>query len=446
MKSILSTFLAVYFVLGAAAFAEEKPVSLNDALIAAYKNNPDIAEAISNLEATNELSPQALSEWLPSASVDMDYGRQRSQFGSSPRKYSNVNSKVLNAEQPIFKGTLGANSDHAENLIYAQRAIFQQVEQQVLLDTITAYSNLVADNQNYGLAKKKVEVLSKQLEETEARFNVGELTKTDTSQATARLASAFAEQSAAESRLVASKAEFERLTGISAVAVEAPKVMPVLPESYDEALKQALKNNPKILASRYDEMAKENEVDLNIGELLPKVSVKGSASRQQDNSFSGSDFNEDSITLNLNIPLYQGGAEYSAVREAKKKLSAAKSALMAANNQVRQESRTSWQAIKVADTNINANQQAVKAAEVALEGVRAENEQGLRTIIDVLDAEQELYTTKTALEVAKRDRIIAYYTMLSKLGLLTAQNLGLKTDIYDADGALSQVKYKFIGF
>lgn len=446
MKSILSIFLAVYCVLGAAAYAEDKPINLNDALIAAYKNNPDMAQAISELEATNELAPQALAEWLPSAALDMDYGRQRSQFGNNPRRYSNVNSKVLSAEQPIFKGTIGADSDKADNLIFAQRAAFQEVEQAVLLDTISAYTNLIASSQSYKLAKNKVGVLSKQLEETEARFDVGELTKTDVAQAIARLASAFAEESAAESALVASKSEFERLTGLAAVAVEAPKEMPQLPKSFDEALKIALENNPKIIAAKYDEMAAENQIDLNVGTLLPKVSIKGQASRQQDNSFSGSDFNEDSVTLNLNIPLYHGGAEYSKVREAKKKLSAAQAVRMAANNQVRDESRTAWQGLKVADSNVKANEQAVKASELALEGVRAENQEGLRTIIDVLDAEQELYTTKTSLEVAKRDRIIAYYTMLSKLGGLTARNLGLKTDIYDADAKLEEVEHKFIGF
>jgi outer membrane protein len=165
---------------------------------------------------------------------------------------------------------------------------------------------------------------------------------------------------------VAAKSEFERLTGLAAVAVEAPKEMPQLPKSFDEALKIALEKNPKIIAAKYDEMAAENQIDLNVGVLLPKLSLKGEASRQQDNSFSGSDFNEDSVTLNLNIPLYQGGAEYSKVREAKKKLSAAQAARMGANNQIRDESRTAWQGLKVADSNVKANEQAVKASELAL--------------------------------------------------------------------------------
>ncbi len=421
-------------------------LSLEQVLIATYETNPDLKKAVADLETTNELRPQALSDWLPSADIDLGYGKKRSQAGNAARRTGNVNSKLLTIDQPLFNGVFSAKFDEADNLIQAARHNFRMIEQEILLSVISSYMDLITDNQIQFLSSNKVKVLARQLEETDARFNVGELTKTDVSQSRARLAGAIAEEARANSRLAASKAGFERISGIRPVALKVPKELPPIPPSFDKALADAEKNNPLLNYMRYYEKAAEDRIDVNSGELLPKLSLRGQMSREESSGITGQDYENDSAVLNVNIPLYQGGGEYSRIREAKKQASSASFNRIAAHNQVRELTSSAWEDIRAAKINIRASAAAVKAAKIALEGVRAEEEQGLRTIIDVLDAEQELFTAKTSLLTAKRDQMVAYYTLLDRIGGLTARNLALDTEIYDEDKALDKVKYKFIGF
>ena len=425
----------------------DAPVTtLKQAMSVAYNKNPDIKSAIQNLEATNETISQAISGWLPSASAGVDYGKQQTTFGNSPKKKSTVENKSLSASQPIFKGENIPLYNQAENLILASRYNLQSTEQKVLLETATAYVNLITDQSLLGLAESRVKILEKQLEDTQIRFELGTLTKTDVAQAEARLSLVTAKKIEAESSLANSRANFEKVVGETAGALQIPDDIPNLPKTLDEALAKAQEKNPVANAAKYSEKAADEGVDVNIGSLLPKVSLDASASRQKENNFTGSSFDEDSVMLSLKVPLYQSGSEYSKVRQAKKQASAKKYEYMSVTRQVAEQVKTIWQQVTSANAAIIANVKAVEAAQLALEGVRLESENGSRSVIEVLDAEQELFDAKTALLNSKRNQVVAYYSLLDSIGTLTARDLGLGIKTYDAEAEYDKTKFKIIGF
>lgn len=420
-----------------------------DALRATYENNPEIKAQRQSLQAADELVAQANSGFRPTMNGTVDYGRQRSDFANAGWQYSNANTKQLRVEQPLFRGgTTIANVNSAKQRVKAGQQQLDAVEQNIMLEAITAYMDVIQAQALLELSRNNQDVLARQLTATQERFSVGDVTRTDVAQSEARLSNAKSAVITAEGQVIAALATFERIVGYKPdTALDVPQSYPAIPASLEEALTAAKNANPGLLAAVHAEKSARYDVSANKGTLLPQLSLVGSASRSKSAGTNGnSEFDQDSLVLNLRIPLYQGGAEYSRVREAKARERQRREEMT--NNLVTVEETTTraWEQLETSIATISSREDQIKAAETALDGVRQEQEYGARTVLDVLDAEQELFTARTNLVRAQRDRIVAVYNLINALGALTPENLQIGTNSYDPEVNYDNVKWKFIGF
>ncbi len=423
--------------------------SFEDALGAAYENNPHIKAQRQQLESTDEGVAQALSGFRPTIGAEYDKGRQRTDFGGVGWSYGNAETKQLNVTQPLFRGG-GTWSSYksAEQRVRAGQFTLSAVEQDVMLQAITAYMDVVANCAILELARNNQDVLAKQLEAANTRFQVGEVTRTDVAQSEARLSDAKSSVIAAEGQVKSSLATFTRVIGYRPEGtLTVPDKLPELPASLDEALERGRTMNPQLLAAIHTAKSSSYDVRTNEATLLPQVSLVGTMERQEGaGSNGGSNFDQDRLMLQVSVPLYQSGAEYSRVREAsaiaRQRDHESIDTRMATDQSISQ----SWEQLETSISTITAREDQIKAAQVALEGVRQEQEYGSRTVLDVLDAEQELFTARTNLVRAQRDRIVDAYSLAFNLGQLTPTNLGLNVEQYDPTVHADHVKWKPIGF
>ncbi len=310
-----SPFIAVLLA-GVAAVSlvgvpSAKAQDLISSLKSAYETNPRIKTQRKVLEGLDEDVAQAISGWRPTITADYSKGRQRTSNDGSPWIHSDTEDRILTVDQPLFRGggTL-ARTESANERVTAGRFRLLNTEQEVLLDAVTAYMDVVRDNSVLELSKSNVEVLGRQLQASRDRFDVGEVTRTDVAQSEARQARAQAEATQAEGNLAASRATFERVIGFKPENPQAPVALPTLPSSLEEAMEIATKLNPLMLENFHAEKAAQSDVDIAIASLLPEVSLRGQMRRAEGEGFSGaSEFDNDTLTVNVGIPLYQSGAE-----------------------------------------------------------------------------------------------------------------------------------------
>lgn len=421
-----------------------------DALAATYQSNPQIKAARERVKTSDESVNQAFSGFRPSIESNYDRGRARSSFGTADWNYADTTNKQLTITQPIFEGgrTL-AGFKAAKERVKAAQADLHATTQQVLFNAVTAYAEIVEKQSVLELSRKNVDVLAKQLDATQLRFKVGELTRTDVAQAESRMARAEADKHQAEGDLKSARATFERVVGYPAGKIlDVPLTPPGLPTGLEEARTLAEHMSPVLLGAMFREKAADADIRTQEGRLLPSVTLQGGMSRRDGsatlNGTTSSD--NDSLTMNVSIPLYQSGAEYSRVRAAKSQLQEAKfNALDARNNSIENVTR-SWEDYRAAIAVIEASKQAIKASETALQGVRQENEFGVRTVLDVLDAEQEVFSNRVALVRAQKNLTVQSYRLLASVGRLIPQTLNLNVEVYDPKDHYDDVKYKTIGF
>jgi outer membrane protein len=423
--------------------------SFTDALEATYKNNPTIKAERERQKATDEDVAQALSGFRPTASANYSKGRQRTAFGGGGWTYGSTEGKSLRVEQPLFKGggTLSSYNS-AKQRVRSGAFRLSGVEQQVMLNAITSYMDVVRATSILELSRNNEEVLSKQLGAARERFDVGEVTRTDVAQSEARLSNARTQVIAAEGQLISAIAAFDRTVGYKPEGLLVqPSDFPQLPATLEEALAQADQANPELMEAVHAAKSSHYDVWTNKSALLPKVSLVGSMSRQEGAGVLGtSKFDQDSIGVEVSIPLYQSGAEYSRVREAKN-IERQRNYTVQDTRQTTEQSVThAWEQLETAISTIKTRDEQINAAEIALDGVRQEQEYGARTVLDVLDAEQELFVAKTNLVQAQRDRVVAAYNLLLTLGKLTPANLQLAVQQYDPQEHYDDVKWQFIGF
>jgi TolC family type I secretion outer membrane protein len=423
--------------------------SLEEALAQAYLGNPSIEAQRAQLRATDELVPQALSGYRPSAQASASFGWQdqdaRTQTGAIDR-FSRPASIGIDITQPLYRGgrTVAA-TERAENLVQAQRAALLSTEQDVLLQAATAYLDVVRDQAVVELNVNNVQVLERQLEAFRDRFSVGEITRTDVSQADARLARAIADRIEAEGLLQASRAVFARVVGTPPGTLAAPVLQFELPASLEEAVTLAQSNNPSVVAAQFAERAALSAVDQVRGEMLPEVGLRGSLSRNWEPQISTDRADVASITAQVTIPLYQSGAVSSRVREAKHEAGRRRIEIEEARRQATENAIRAWEALTTSRAGIRSRQSQVDAAEVALEGVRQEAAVGARTSLDILDAEQELLDARVGLVRAQRDQIVATFQILAATGQLTARQLALPVEYYDHEDYYREVRDKWYG-
>lgn len=421
--------------------------SLQEALETTYKTNPELAAERSNLASVDEQASQAFSGWLPSATFGYDKGHEKVEVGARPEESDSTTSTTWRIQQPIFNGGRTVALTHrATQQIKASRAALQQTEQRVLLNAVTAYMNVIRDHDVLELSRNNVSVLEKHLEITKERFRLGEVTRTDVAQAEARLASAISDRTQAEGQFSTSQANYKRVVGVAPSNPIAPTALPVLPTNLDEVIARAKANNPAVKRAKYSLEVAHYEVNANAAELLPDVALVGT--KRSDDGFAaygGQDYDSETIALNVSVPLYQSGIEYSRIRQAKETKQQRKFLLDDADNSATEDAISAWENYQVAKATIVSTQSSAEAAQVALDGVTQEADVGSRTTLDVLDAEQELFVAKSSLIRAKRNEIVSMYNLQSVMGVLTAGDLKLNVPVYDPEKHYDNVKYKVIG-
>jgi outer membrane protein len=432
--------------------------TLQDALISAYTTNPTLQAFRARLRATDEAVPQALANWRPTVKLTGDYNKFYSHttaptttiFGEATTSdvTSAYTAKDLGVSivQPIYRGgQTVAQTKQAEAQVEADRALLAVQEQTVLLNAITAYMNVVQARAVLDLSINNEQVLQRQLDATNDRFRVGEVTRTDVAQAESRLSAAHADRTQAQGNLEGVVATYIDVIGHAPENLMTPGPVAGLPPSVDAAREQALGENPNILNAQHTYDAATYGVDLLFGQLLPTVSLTGQAVRNI--GFQGPATSErvGVVTLNLTVPIYQQGAEYSRVRAQKHTAGQARITVDVTRRDTVQAVTQAWESLQTARARIASYTDQIRAAEVALEGVQRESQVGSRTVLDVLNAEQELLTARVNLVQAQHDETVAAYTLKNAVGQLTARALALPVAIYDPVKHYEEVRDKMIG-
>ncbi len=449
MNSRVPVFMALIGGIGL-FFGSAQAQSLEEALTAAYLSNPTLAAQRASLRATDEGVSQALSNWRPNVTLSTDYGwsayKTDQATGTARSQHRNPNSYALTVDQPIFRGMRTvAQRDRAENQVMAARARLAETEQSILLDAVSAYMNVVRDQAVLELNINNEQVLRRQLEAARDRFEVGEITRTDVHQAESRWVGATADRIQAEGNLEASRATFRNVVGEAPGRLTAPTPSVEMPTDAEEAIKISVTANPSVIAAEYDEKSSQENVKLVRGELLPTVSLSGTLSKAFDQSGQDTMAQNAQAKVTLSVPLYQKGAVYSRLRGAKQTAAQSRLLIDQARRSATETATRAWEGLKTAEAQIEALQSQVNAAEIALDGVQREAEVGSRTVLDVLDAEQELLDAKVNLVRAQRDYTVAVYELRSAMGQLTARHLALPVEYYDPESHYMEVRDQWFG-
>ena len=429
--------------------------TLEWALVQAYQNNPVLNAQRASLRAQDEAVPQALSGYRPRVSLTATVGNQLqrtvsrangvylgTQFDFTPHSVG------LTAAQTLFNGYQTANrTRQAEAQVSAGRATLVLTEQTVLLNAATAYMNLLRDAAILDLQRRNVEVLQEQLRQTRDRFNVGEVTRTDVAQSESRLAAGRAQVLTAESNYITSRANYRQTIGVEAGKLSpASPVDRFSPRTLGAAIESGRELNPAVAAAMFGIDVALLQVKINEGALAPTVTATANVQQAWETNTSSllQQFNA-SLVGQVTVPIYQGGQEYSLIRQAKETLGQQRIALDTARDQIQATVSQSWGQLEAAKAQIQATQAQVNSAEIALNGVREEARVGQRTTLDVLNAQQELVNARVALVTAQHDRVVASYALLSAVGGLSIPGLGLKSSVYDPMTHYQQVRDSWVG-
>ncbi|MGC2854057.1 TolC family outer membrane protein [Novispirillum sp. DQ9] len=445
MKTPVS-FAVACLLLGAAPAGA---MTLEEALAAAYVGNPQLQAQRAAVRATDEQVPQALSGWRPQVGLNGSVGRAWVD-GNTPVPGTSIERDPTQASatitQPVFRGFRTVNGvEAAENAVLSARSQLTSAEQQILLNAVEIYSGVLRDEAVVELNANNEQVLRRQLGATRDRFQVGEITRTDVSQAESRVSGARASRISAESQLMSSRATFQRIVGVPPEGLTPPTQLPQLPASLEQTVALALENQPDVLAAQYAARAADDTIDVVKGELLPEVSLQASHGRGWETQAPQSRLNSTQITANVTVPLYESGAVYSRVREAKQVASQRRIQVEQAQVTAREAAVQAWETLVAARAEIESRQAQVDAASTALEGVQREAQVGARTVLDVLDAEQELLDANVNLVRARHNERVAAFRLLSATGGLTAGNLGLPVEIYDPSAHYQAVRNQWFG-
>jgi TolC family type I secretion outer membrane protein len=441
-------FATALTVLAVATSPLSAAETIASALAAAYIGNPTLNAERARQRADDELVPQALSGWRPTVTAQGDAGYRS--VNSNPASTASGDTTPaglsINLAQPLFRGfKTVAGTRQAEATVEAGKQQLLSVEQQVLFEAASAFMDVIRDRNVVLLRQKTVSFLEEELRAANARFSVGEITRTDVAQAQARLSLAKAELEVARARRAASVASYERIVGHQPDSLKFPPISRRVPKSLDEALEIAARINPQVLAAAYAQQAAEHNVDVVNGDLLPTVQLEAQYSLQNEPSSSIRSTEDMRVFGSINIPLYEAGRTYSQVRQAKQVASQRRIQIVEAGRTVRAAVVQSWNNFMAAGQTIVSLEAQVSANQLALEGVRQEALVGTRTTLDVLDAERELVNSRVSLITAQRDQIVAAYQLLVATGQMTAPALGLNVAVYDADGNQIRVRGKFFG-
>ena len=439
----------IFFGYGSVSFARAE--TLEDALVAAYTGNAALLAQRAQLRATDELVPQALSNWRPIVKLSGDAGETSSATndvapGGPSQTTLFSRDGTLSISETLYRGgRTEAQTDQAEATVKAGREQLAATEQSVLLGVATAYLDVIQNQALVDLNANNEQVLQRQLDATNDRFRVGEVTRTDTSQAQAALAGAHAAVRAAHATLRDSIANFTRLVGHRPQGLEAVTAPTNLPASLEETNAAAAASNPAVLQQQYAYEAAKHGIDVADGALLPTVTLEGSYGRTLDQLGPNLYSRSAEALINVTVPIYQQGSEYSQIRQQKHTAGQQRLQLDETRRETVETSTQNWENWQSARARIVSFEEQVRASTVALQGVQRESLVGSRTVLDVLNAEQELLSARVSLETASHDATLAAFQIESSIGQMTAQALHLGTPLYDPTAHYRDVRDQWIG-
>lgn len=409
--------------------------TLREAMAKAYATSPVITGARATQRATDENVPIARSQGLPSVATTGGFDNNLFNSGSSASQFDRRLSAGLELGVPLFLGGAVKNGVRAaETRVEAGQFGLRGTESDLFTAVVAAYMDVIRDEAIVGLNQQNIKVLDTNLRASRDRFEVGDLTRTDVAQSQARLSVARAQLQQAEARLIASRENYVRLVGSAPGVLQDPPPLPNLPQAPDDAVTVAMDNNPALLSARKLRDASAYDIDVAKANRLPQVrAVIGGNYNNYLGSLSngvGPRPNQDGIGasggLSLRLPLFQGGRVGAEVRQAQARRSAAIENATAAERQVIANARAAFAIYRSSQEVIASSETAVQANRLSLEGVRAENSVGNRTILDILNAEQELLNTQVTLVTARRDAYVAGFALLAAMGRAEANDLGLE--------------------
>src|SRR3954451_25205992 len=438
------TTLALCCALPSAARAEALP----EALAKAYQTNPQLNAERARQRATDENVPQALAGYRPQIVASLSAGLQsvRNLLPDNTIQTANLKPWIIGVtvSQTLFNGFRTANNVRAAELqVQSGREALRNVGQGVLLDAVTAYTNVLANQSLVEAQRANVNFLRETQGIVQKRLNAGDVTPTDTSQAEARLNRGLSDLNAAEVNLAISQATYAQVIGNPPARLIAPEpVDRYLPRSREDATALASKNHPAVLAAAFDVAVASTSIRVAESSLLPQATLQGSVSRSRDSDPTLGTFATDqaSVLAQVTAPIYDGGTAASQTRQAKEVAAQSRLVLDQVRNQARTAAIGAWVAHEGAKVAVSASESEVRAAGVALQGVQKETQGGQRTTLDVLNAQQDLTSAKARLIGAQRDRVIASYTLLSAIGRLDVKTLGLNTPDYLPEVHYHQVR------
>ena len=436
--------------------------TIEAALARAYESNPQLNAQRAIVRQDDEGVPQALSGYRPTITANATVGREYtntkniipptqpilpSGAGFGDRGLTTPYSVGATASQTFFNGERTANSvREAESKVSAARETLRVMEQSVLLAAATIYMDVSRDTANLEVQQNNVRVLQRTLQDTRNRFAAGQITSTDVAQSEAQLAAGDATMHAAESTLMTTRANYRRIIGNEpANLAPASAVDRLAPSTLNAAIVVAVAQNPNVLAALYGVDVAQLQVKIAEGALWPTLTGQYNVQQQIFSTITTPKLYTDTVTLNLSVPLYQGGAEYSNIRSNKENVDQQRLNVDQVRDQTRADVVQAWAQLRAAKAQIEAAERQNDAAARALTGVRNEAMAGQRTTQDVLNAEQALVNARQNLIVAQHDRVVASYSLLATVGRLSAEELRLPVTIYDPTIHYQQVRDSWFG-
>ncbi len=444
ISSGLRRTLLLAAALGVAALAPAgvSAETILGAMAKAYENNPDLNAARAGLRATDEGVAIAKSGYRPTIAGSASVSGKRVDGGGRPVTVDSLDSSVgVTFTQSLFDGFRTRNNVRAAQAnVFGGRQSLLNTEMTILLSAAQIYANVVRDARIVRVRRQNLEFLREQRNAAQARFDVGEGTRTDIALARAQLESARASLLSAQAQYKSSVAVYVQIIGIAPKNLKSPSpTRKAIPGSSSSAVEIGLREHPNILSAQYSVDAAAFKVKAAEGALLPSVSLSGSVSHADGGTTSGS------VSAALSVPVYQGGAASATVRQAKETLGRARMLVDSARREVQQNIVTDWAQLEASKASTAANVARVQAAQLALQGVVEERKVGQSTTLDVLETQSNVLSAQESLAQSRRDAVVASYSLLSSMGRLTVSRLGLGVAKYRPEKHYDAVKDKWFG-
>jgi outer membrane protein len=454
LLTMLTRSLRISLLAGACLASSAHADTLKDALNAAYRTNPTLEGARAQQRATDENVPIEKSGALPSLNATGTYTEFLKQSSSSFVSPERSAGAQLNLSVPIYQGGATRNGIRAaETRDLAGRANLRGSESSLFSQVVGAYMDVILQEAVVGLNANNVHVLQVNLESTRDQFQIGQLTRTDVAQSESRLALAEGDLRTAQANLVTARERYVQLVGKAPTDLQPPPPLPGLPATVTDAVGDALKNNPDLIAAQENADAAGFDIEAAGAARLPKVSLFVNGGATDYLGTLGSSLigpvqqlqTTAQAGVQVTMPLYQGGRPAAQERQAQERASQALEQVVATERSVIQQVRSAYSAWQASQAIITSSQTAVSAAALSLEGTRAEQTVGTRQILDILNAEQELLQAQVQLVTARRNAYVAGFTLLAAMGRAEARDLGLDDEgpLYDPVVNYDRVKNKF---